>query len=81
LPLRDISFFKNVSSLELQSVDASDSQWSKISDLAVKFGPTVHHLSLNFDGLTNYTTEFSGIKETLNKFVNLQELTLNVFSG
>jgi hypothetical protein len=36
--------------------------------LADKFGKSVLDLTLVFDGMTNYTTEFVGIKEVLKKF-------------
>lgn len=49
--------------------------------MAEKIGNSVRELTLSFDGQTNYTTEFTGIKEVLNKFPNIHTLTLFVYSG
>ena len=72
---------KNVTSLKLESLDASESQWQKVDRLASQFGNSVKTLSLVFDGATNYTTTFTNIKEILKKFEYLKTLEITVYSG
>jgi hypothetical protein len=76
-----LEMLKNVSSLKLESLDASESQWSHVDKLASQIGNSVHHLHLVYDGTTNYTTAYTSIKAILAKFQHLHSLTLQVYSG
>ena len=54
---------------------------AKFDEIADHFGPSVRHLTLSYDGVTSYTTTFTGVKDTFRKFCNISSLTLEVASG
>jgi hypothetical protein len=49
--------------------------------VAELYGKGVKRLSLAFDGVTNYTAAFTGLKETYRKFAEITTLSLKVLSG